>query len=141
MNVKISDLMHKKVVTAAPNDSVADVRALLEKHRIHAVPLVDGDGGLYGIISTVDLVEAVDGTVGVSRFATRRVTTLPQYNDISAAARVMRKRKIHHLVVTHEQEVVGILSSFDLLQLVEDHRFVMKVAPTPKKGRDRPSGP
>ena len=94
MNVKIADLMRSKVVTAAPNDTVADVRGLLEKYRIHAVPLVDGDDELYGIISAVDLVEAVDGTTAVARFATRKVATIPQYNDISAAARLMRKRRI-----------------------------------------------
>ena len=63
------------------------------------------------------------------------VITIPEYNDASAAARVMRNHKIHHVVVTKEKEIVGIISSFDLLQLVEDHRFVMKGAPTPKKQR------
>ena len=51
---------------------------------------------------------------------------MPQYNDASIAARIMRKNKIHHVVVTHEKKVVGLISSFDLLKLVEGHRFVMK---------------
>ena len=67
----------------------------------------------------------------------KKVFTVPEYEDASVAARVMRNHHIHHLVVTHEQKVVGILSTFDLLQLVEDHRFVMKNAPTPPK---RPRG-
>ena len=37
------------------------------------------------------------------------------------------------VVVTDERKVVGILSAFDLLKLVEDHRFQMKQAPTPGK--------
>ena len=43
------------------------------------------------------------------------------------------------LVVTHEQKVVGILSSFDLLKLVEGHRFVAKAGPTrsQRKGSHR----
>jgi CBS domain-containing protein len=66
------------------------------------------------------------------------VHKLPAYNNVDVAARVMRKHKIHHVVVTHEKKVVGILSTFDLLKLVEDHRFVMKSAPqagsrTPKR--------
>ena len=59
--------------------------------------------------------------------------TVPQYGDPSLAARIMRNHKIHHVIVTHEQKVVGIISSFDLLKLVEDHRYVMKNPPTPKK--------
>ena len=34
--------------------------------------------------------------------------------------------KVNHVVVTHEKKIVGILSSFDLLKLVEEHRFTMK---------------
>ncbi|NND34187.1 MAG: CBS domain-containing protein, partial [Saprospiraceae bacterium] len=60
------------------------------------------------------------------------VFQVPAYNDISVAARVMRKQKIHHLVVTHEGEIVGIISSFDLLQLIDEHRFRMVNPPASK---------
>jgi signal-transduction protein with cAMP-binding, CBS, and nucleotidyltransferase domain len=54
---------------------------------------------------------------------------------VSTAARIMRNHKIHRVVVTHEHQVAGVLSAFDLLKLVEDHRFVAKNAPTvPKRG-------
>lgn len=42
----------------------------------------------------------------------------------------MRNHEIHRVVVTHEHRVVGVLSAFDLLELVEDHRFVTSNAPT-----------
>ena len=64
---------------------------------------------------------------------TEKVYTVPKYDDVSTAARVMRNHHIHRVVVTHEQAVVGVLSSFDLLKLVEGHRFVAKNAPTPSK--------
>jgi hypothetical protein len=43
------------------------------------------------------------------------------------------------VVVTHEKKVVGVLSSFDLLKLVEGHRFVAKNPPTEsrRKGSTR----
>ena len=44
----------------------------------------------------------------------------------------MHNHKIHHLIVTREQKVVGVISAIDLLQLIEEHRFVMKNPPTPK---------
>ena len=49
----------------------------------------------------------------------------------------MRNHQIHHLVVTHEQKIVGVLSAFDLLKLVEDHRFVMKNPSTPSKKKPK----
>jgi predicted transcriptional regulator len=60
----------------------------------------------------------------------KEVLTIPKYSGIHIAARVMRNHHIHHLIVTHEKKIVGVLSSFDLLTLVEDHRFIMKNGPT-----------
>ena len=45
----------------------------------------------------------------------------------------MRKNKIHHVVVTDNKKVVGLISSFDLLSLVDGKRFQLKQAPTQSK--------
>ena len=39
----------------------------------------------------------------------------------------------HIGIVTEDKKVVGMVSSFDLLRLVEDHRFTMKQGPTPSR--------
>ena len=132
MNVKIADLMSKQVIQAQPHQSVAHVRGIMERNRLHALPVVDSEGHPVGIVSTFDLMTPQDGTP-VKSVMTERVYTIPQYNGPHQAARLMRNHHIHHVVVTHEKEVVGILSSFDLLQLVEDHRFVRKSGPTSPK--------
>ena len=139
MNVKVSDLMRAQVVTVQPHQTVDQVRALLEGHHIHAVPVVDTDGRPVGIVSTSDLLGDVKGGAPVSQVMTGKVYTVPAYDDVHVAARVMRNHQIHRVVVTDEQKIVGILSAFDLLQLVEDHRFTMKGAPTPssRKGGKR----
>lgn len=129
MNVRIKDLMAERVITAQPHHTVEHVRALMERNRIGAVPVVGPDGDAVGIVTSTDLVADVKGGTPISRLMTERVYRVPAYNDVHIAARMMRKHKIHHVVVTHEQEVIGIISSFDLLRLVEDHRFVMKDAP------------
>lgn len=136
MNAKISDLMSERVIHARPHHSVEHVRGLMERNHLHAVPVVDGDDHPVGIVSSFDLMTPKDGTP-VNKVMTERVYTIPQYNDVHLAARLMRKHKIHHVVVTHEKAIVGILSSFDLLKLVEDHRFVMKPGPTPAKRATR----
>ena len=81
------------------------------------------------------LAQVADGTTPLRKVMSHHPHTIPQYNDISAAARLMRNRRVHHVLVTHEQKLVGILSSFDLLKLMEDKRFVMKAAPTGKRKR------
>ena len=139
MNVKISDLMAKRVITAAPHHTVGRLRGIMERNRIHAVPVVGTDKEPVGIVTTADLARRFKDDSPVSRLMSNDVIVVPAYNDASVAARIMRKRKIHHVVVTHEKKVVGIISSFDLLKLVEGRRFVAKNAPTSpnrrRKGR------
>lgn len=134
MNTKVSDLMSKSVVTAAPHQSTEHVRQLLENNAISSVPVVDSDGQPVGVVSATDLAQDLKAGSPISAIMTEKVYVVPQYEDVSIAARVMRNHKIHHVVVTHEKKVVGILSAFDLLKLVEDHRYVAKNAPT-KSGR------
>ena len=130
MNVKVDELMTKTVVTAQPHQSIEHVRNMLEKNGISAVPVVDSEMQAVGIVSLTDLAQDLKGGSPISGIMTEKVYTVPQYDDVSTAARVMRNHRIHRVVVTHEKKVVGMLSAFDLLKLVEGHRFVAKNAPT-----------
>ena len=113
--------------------TVEHVRGLLERNRIGAIPVVDSEGEAVGIVSATDLAADLKPASPISQIMTEKVYTVTQYDDVSIAARVMRNHKIHRVVVTHEKKVVGVLSSFDLLKLVEGHRFVLKNPPTESK--------
>lgn len=131
MTIKIADLMQESVVTTSPESSLGEVRRMMSEADISSVPVVDSGNEVVGIVTTSDLAEDYDDGTRISELLGEHVYTVPAYNPVHIAARVMRNHHIHHVVVTHEQKVVGIVSSFDLLKLVEDHRFVMKNPPTP----------
>lgn len=133
MSIRIADIMAKRVISAQSHHSVDHVRGIFERNRIHALPILGPAGEARGIVTTADAARKLKGDSPVRRIMTERVHSVPAYNDVSVAARMMRRHKIHHVVVTHERKVIGILSSFDLLKLVEDHRFVMKPGPPARK--------
>ncbi len=138
MSVKVRDLMSKSVVVVEPHQTVEHVRKVFERNKFGAVPVADSDGTPLGIISTTDLVADLNEGSPVSTIMTEKVYTVPEYEDVSIAARVMRNHGIHRLVVTHENKITGMLSAFDLLALVEEKRFVAKNPPTEKrKGKSR----
>ena len=137
MNIKVCELMTGSVVTTQQHKSVEHVRALLERNELSAVPVVDSNQQPIGIVSATDLLSNLKPNSPISTIMTEKVYTVPQYDDVSTAARVMRNHKIHRVVVTHEQRVVGVLSSFDLLQLVEGRRFVAKNPPSEPKRQSR----
>lgn len=134
MNVKVAELMSDSVLTAQPHQTIEHVRQVLERNKISSIPVVDTDNQPVGVISTTDLAHDLKAGSPINKIMTEKVYVVPMYEDVSIAARVMRNHKIHHVVVTHEKKVVGILSAFDLLKLVEGHRYIAKNAPT-KSGR------
>ncbi len=133
MTVKIADLMEKRVITAQPHQKVGHVRDIMDRNQIHAIPVVGPIGEAVGIVTSSDIKRRVKDESPVSRIMSENVTVVPAYNDASVAARIMRKHNIHHVVVTHEKIVVGIVSSFDLLKLLENRRFVSKNSATPSR--------
>ena len=132
MAIKVQDLMRNNVITAQPHETVDKVKSKMSKLSLSNMPVVSTDNLPIGIVSASDLLAAGKEGTPISNIMTEKVYTIPEYEDVSVAARMMRNHKIHHLIVTQEQKVIGIISSFDLMKLVEDHRFVMKNAPTPK---------
>lgn len=56
--LRVSDVMSREVVTAAPDTHLAEIARLLEKNRIKRVPIVK-DGKLLGIVSRANLLQAL----------------------------------------------------------------------------------
>lgn len=132
MNVRIEELMAKNVVTVTPTATVDRVRRIFSKNSFGAIPVVNSDNEPVGIISTTDLVEELNGSSPISSFMTTGVETVSSYANVDTAAALMRRKKIHRVVVTHEKQVVGMLTTFDLLELVEGKRFTANQPPTPR---------
>jgi manganese-dependent inorganic pyrophosphatase len=63
----VRDVMTSKVVTADPNESIYQIGRRMREHRIRAIPLVDGESQLQGLVTVEDfsrlLFEEMDPTV------------------------------------------------------------------------------
>jgi len=115
----VSHIMTSDVKTCRRDDTLDDVRARCRKERISALPVLDADDTLAGIVTLTDLLPEWEPGTPVRRVMSPYVYTLPPSADAHLAARVMRSKRIHHVVVTEPDDaVVGIVSSYDLLQLV-----------------------
>ena len=130
MNTKVADIMVESVITTHQHQTIGHIKQIMKKNKISSLPIVSADGVVEGIITFRDLSSDISDETQVRLIMSKEVLTIPKYSGVHIAARVMRNHHIHHLIVTHEKKIVGVLSSFDLLNLVEDHRFVMKNGPT-----------
>ena len=63
----------------------------------------------------------------VSEVMTRApLTTLPPTAGVEWAAELMRRRRIHRILVTEDEAVVGIVSALDIVAAVADHRLTAR---------------
>ena len=54
-DIKVSDMMTKKMATLSPSDKIGVAAELFLENRFHAVPIVD-EGKLVGIVSSFDVM-------------------------------------------------------------------------------------
>lgn len=154
------DIMTKDVVTVSPDMDVHDVAQLMLMRRVSAVPVVDTDGRLAGIVSEGDLmrrtearterhaswwlsffadprVAARDFTKSHGRHArdvmTAKVITVSEDTPISEIAAILESHHIKRVPVMAQDKLVGIVSRANLLQALASHN-VREVKP--KSDRD-----
>lgn len=120
------DFMRREVVTLSPNASAFEALRLCHDRRIRHVPIID-DGKVVGIISDRDLRDAspslgdpqrVDTmkALPVGEVMTRNVIMVGPQDTIVRAARKMHEGKIESLPVVGEEELVGIVTSSDVMR-------------------------
>ncbi len=110
------------VVTAGPNHAMADLCALLTKHRIGAVVIVDDTGAIAGIISERDIVRAI-GQLGseilkqpAHEFMTKSVVTSSRSDTIDMVMNRMSQARFRHMPIAEEGKLVGIVSIGDIVK-------------------------
>jgi CBS domain-containing protein len=111
------------LVVASGDTSAADVRRLLAETRLTALPVIDDDEHVVGIISEADLVPDLPGGRRVPRTHTvadaMTVGAIAVRADVEPekAARAMVDQRLRLLpVVDREDRLVGVLSRGDLLR-------------------------
>jgi acetoin utilization protein AcuB len=54
--VEVAEIMHRSVVTAAPDMPINEAARLMAQHKIGGLPVVEGGKGLVGIITETDIL-------------------------------------------------------------------------------------
>jgi CBS domain-containing protein len=141
--MKAADVMTTRVIAVAADRPVNEIAKLLLEHRISAVPVVDADERLLGIVSEGDLMRredtgteprrswwlrtfttsveaAEDFTKTHGRLArevmTRRVVTVAEDTSLAEVARLLERHGIKRVPVVRNGRVVGVVSRANLLQ-------------------------
>ena len=126
--MRAGEVMQKGVISVSPELSLADLEEFLTTEDIGGAPVLGAAGQVVGIVSKTDIVRALSDENGrsLSEFAdagltvedvmTHDVLTVKAEDDAREVARQMIDLHVHRLLVCDGEEVVGIITTFDLLR-------------------------
>jgi CBS domain-containing protein len=138
--MKVKDAMTASVVTISPDASLKEAAAILAEHAIGALPVLDGDGSVQGIVTEADIllkehgespqgglrtllhrdeVQAIEAkvtahTVGDAMSAP--AITVEAERSLALAAGLMLDHGLNRLPVVERGELVGIVTRHDLVR-------------------------
>ncbi len=121
MNEPVSTIMTRELITANADDRVSKVYELLCNHRIHHVPVVDGDK-LVGLLTTYDLFKMGKdyprfNELVVRDVMTTKMATLEPSSKVGTAAEIFLEQLFHALpIVENGDRLVGIVTTHDVLK-------------------------
>jgi CBS domain-containing protein len=123
----IRTVMGSHIVTVGPDDPLDAVAREIADHRIDAVPVVDREHRLLGIVSTTDLVNLLhDGGRLEGKLARDVMSPDPisidEFARADEAIGVMRNAAIRHLPVTREGRLIGLVTAADLVRHLSERR-------------------
>ncbi|MGJ3237792.1 MAG: CBS domain-containing protein [Anaerolineae bacterium] len=131
--MNILDIMSRDVIKVGLKTTVADAINLMQAHHVRHLVVVTADGSLVGIVSDRDLrlasqsPYAVPDVVEADTFAqailVEQVMTVTPYcvspqHSVSEVAHQLIEHQISAVPVIHDEILIGIVTSTDLLKVL-----------------------
>ncbi len=130
--MKIRDIQKSSPVplqTISPDQTVQEAVESLCEHNIGALPVLDVEGSLVGIISERDILRLIcrkDGAANlllkVRDVMTRDLVISVPDDSLDYVMRVMTDRRVRHLPVLEDRRLVAIVSIGDVVKAQYDEK-------------------
>ncbi|MFI6494428.1 CBS domain-containing protein [Streptomyces sp. NPDC050564] len=135
----VSDVMTHTVVAVGRDAPFKDIVKLMEQWKVSALPVLEGEGRVIGVVSEADLLPkeeyrdsdpdrqaqlhhlsdlAKAGAVTAAELMTTPAVTVHANATLAQAARIMAQRQVKRLPVVNDEGMLeGVVSRADLLKV------------------------
>ncbi len=113
---------NNNIISVAPTATMLEVAEIITARRIGAVLVLDGAGGVAGIVSERDVAKGLARhgakilDMQAQDLMTRSVTTATPQTTVDEAMSIMDAGYFRHLPVLEEGRLIGIISIRDLVK-------------------------
>ena len=122
-NSLISQLLKRDVISINPNKTVFNAIILLTENNIGALPVINDNKELCGIISERDIIRAMSQNIGtnfkkslINSIMTSNVITISNNTISEDIMDIMTKNKIRHIPIVENKLLMGIVSIGDVVK-------------------------
>lgn len=130
----VSHIMTKDLVTVNVNTGLREAKDLFTENKVRHLPVVSGEH-LIGMLSYTDIMrisfggnfdqeETVDDAIfdmlSINQVMKSEVKTVNPDNSIKEVAEILSKAEFHALPVTEGENLVGIVTTTDIMQYLLD---------------------
>ncbi len=111
-----------QIISVSPDNSLMEVARTLRENKIGAVLVCEGEGRMCGVLSERDIIIAIAKHGGdilkgkVCDFMTEGVYTCSLDDDMKKVMEQMTSKRIRHLPVVDDGNVVGVISIGDAVK-------------------------
>ncbi len=159
------DVMTTLVISVGPNKPINEIAKLLVRRRISAVPVIDKDNKLLGIVSEGDLVHRIRGDNELPRswwlsllgdssdapqeymrshgktakdVMTKDVVSATKFTSIAELAELLENKGIKRVPIVEAGKIIGIVSRANIIQalVAQDDKNMPKAATSDQEIRE-----
>lgn len=124
------NVMNTNVITIQADATVKEAIALLLKHNISGLPVVDDRKRLLGIVTEYNFIQSVTRpdlkSEPVRNVMSTHVITVDEDTIPLKVVNIMEKHRIRRIPVVRGDELVGVISRRDILRYVTENEDVLR---------------
>ena len=122
-NNLISTLLKREIISINEKKSINDAIQLLSKNKIGALPVINNQMKLCGIISERDIINVISENKSINfslslinSIMTAKVITCDKNTQSNVLMEIMTTNKIRHIPILEKNLLIGIVSIGDVVQ-------------------------
>lgn len=141
MQFYVKDIMSTELISIKEDTTIRDLIKTFAENGISGVPVLDKDGYVSGVVTSVDILKNesshtfynepfmlnVEASLfedskffeqPVSSIMSKDLYTISPGESVARMAKIMYTKRVHRLLVTEYNKLIGVVSTFDLLKLL-----------------------